>query len=819
MLPPGKWFSFGAAADCDIRLQQPQVSSHHGRIGAMRDGIVVEDTGSTNGTFVRGARVMDAVVAMDEEIGLGSYSVVVRDLVLLATGGDGAGPRKVRADTSGGAPVAEVPVRDVEVDARPLIIGRDSDCDIIVNDESVSGRHARVFRNAGRLVLEDLGSRNGTYVRPGGQGEWVSYRSTVIRRSDVVRVGKQGFKFRPADQERRAGARLDVQDVELTVTHRATGAPITLLNGVSFSVLDGEVVGILGPSGSGKTSLLNILAGFDKPTSGRVLVQGQVLHAADGLAPGMGALVGHAPQFDVAHELLTVEEAIRFSAKIRGPANWTDAEIEQRVAHAIADVDLTAWHSTPIGSDARKTLSGGQKKRVNIAMELVLAPPILLLDEPTSGLSAQDTMELMRLLRKLADGGRTIVLTIHQPSYAAFVQMDQVLVLEEGGHVAWFGPAALDSFEYFGVTDREPGALLERLPKKADAGQPGVWASRYAQSETRKKFVTGRAEQLASSPPSAWPIPPIRDAFARTVTLVTRNLRMKSQDWFFILLTLAVPLVISALFVGVIGAQVESGARTELSATVEHQYFVIMTILCCFFGALIASLEIVTEILILRRESRGGLGLGAYLASKAIVFALPSVIFPAMALGTIHLLASDVIGGSMLEQWMTLACAFFASACAGLFLSSVVASPQGVIILAVFYAIVQVVFSVFVPLHVAYDDKPRAPWLLAASAPMTARWALGGLVSTRDLCDLEVAAPTTASQVPASLEDKVKEIRFLRECRTGMYQDHGVRNAGTHAERTAPTNRQYAIFANLLLAALALVGAGVALTKRSKGTQ
>ncbi len=835
MLTPGKWYTIGAAPDCDMMVDAPQVSGHHARITLHGHGYLIEDTGSSNGLWLQGYRVPRAEAVDGDILGLGQFQIPVAELVAKASaksagaikaaptaqapaanpqakmgGHPGTGPDRT--------PPADLAIRDVEVAAKSLTIGRESDCDLIVADSAVSGRHARVFRNAGRLILEDLGSRNGTLVRIGGQGEWVSYRSCALRRQDVVRVGKEGFRFRLASTDHRPGARVDVQALELTVVHRATGAPMNLLNGVSFTALDGEVVGILGPSGSGKTSLLNVLAGFDAPTAGAVLIQGQPLHHQGNLADGMGALVGHAPQFDVAHELLTVQEAVRYSARLRGSAAWDAAEVERRVTQAIEDVGLSAKRSTPLGSETRKTLSGGQKKRVNIAMELVLDPPVLLLDEPTSGLSAHDTMELMTLLRRLADDGRTVILTIHQPSYAAFVQMDQVLLLEEGGHVAWFGPAALDSFDFFGVTDREPGALLERMPKKPDPAVPGELALRYRSSEVFGKLVQGRAEQLSAQPPQPWPLPPMPSAASRAATLVGRNLTMKLRDSFFLLLTFVVPAAVSALFVAVLGAQVEGSGRSVDGANVAHQYLVVLTIMTCFFGALAASLEIVSEIPILRRERRGGLGLGAYLMSKAVTYAIPALVFPAVALGTLHSLSGGVLRGEFLHQWTVLVPTFFAAACAGLLLSSLLASAQGVVIVAVFYAIVQVVFSVFVPLHVTYESPARAPWLQAASAPMTARWALAGLVSGADLCEVDAPATGNVKEALAAGQD-VKTLMFLKDCQERMYQDHGVRRAATSSERTDPDQRFRGIAANLALAVLALFGAGLALVRRSKGTQ
>lgn len=815
----GRWYVIGAAADCDVVVDAAPVSGRHAYLARSGTGYAIRDAGSRNGIFVRGERVEEGQVEAGDEIGLGSHRMRVDELVRQIDGKGAAGPKRptpVQAPQSGRANVV---ARELLVGEEPIVIGREDGLGVTLNEGGVSARHARVFRSGGRTIVEDLGSRNGTFVRHGGTGEWVNYRTCVLRRGDQIRIGGAVFEPKPTAVESHPGARLDVRDLQLTVTHRATGAPLNLLAGVSFTALDGEVVGILGPSGSGKTSLLNVLAGFDAPTAGEVLLQGQPLHAAGAVRPELGALVGHAPQFDVAHEHLTVREAIRASAQLRGDANWSAAEIEQRVQQAIAAVDLVAKAETQLGSETRKTLSGGQKKRVNIAMELVLDPPILLLDEPTSGLSAQDTMDLMRLLRRLAAQGRTIILTIHQPSYAAFVQMDQILVLEEGGHVAYFGPAAVDSFDYFGITDREPGALLEALPRKQSPEAPGVWSQRFEHSDVSERFVRGRRAALDSQRPSPWPSLQQPGGLTQLGTLLGRNLRLKFRDPFFLMLSFVVPPVVAALFVAVLGARVGPGdAGTHVAAQVAHQYLVVLTIMTCFFGALAASLEVVPELAILRRERRGGVSLGAYVGSKALTYLVPAVFFPALALGAIHGLDGDVLGGTFVQQWAVLASAFFASATAGLLFSSALASAQSVIVVAVFYAIVQVVFSVFVPLHITHGPDKRSGWLAAASVPMTARWTLGGLVSVRDLCDVEDDTSdetTLADKAATAAQNRL----FQRDCRRGFYQDHGILEAGSADDRKASEHRTHALASNGALALLALFGMAVALQGRSRGTQ
>ena len=818
MLGDNEILTIGASGECDIVVDQPQVSSRHAQLGCRNGTLFIEDLGSRNGLFVFGIRTSAAPVDTQAVIGLGTFSTTVAELVAARRPVQNLSPEIAATGPRASQPVALAAARDVQVPDGVLVIGREPDCGLVVAEGTVGGRHARVFRNAGRLILEDLGSRNGTWVRRAGEPNWESFKSAVLRRDDEVRVGTQVFRFRRPPVAEVAGARLDVQELTFTVTHKATGLPLTLLRDVSFSALAGEVVGILGPSGSGKTSLLNILAGFDVPSAGNVAVQGVPLFARGRVVPAVCCRVGHAPQFDVAHDALTVEEVVEYSARLRGPANWTDADIGGRVANSLQAVGLESKAKIAMGSEASKTLSGGQKKRVNIAMELVLDPPVLLLDEPTSGLSAHDTSELMRLLRTLADQGRTIILTIHQPSYSAFVQMDQVLMLEEGGHVGWFGPAALDSFEFFGVTDREPGALLEQLPRKTTPSEAGRWAQRYAVSDTKGQLVDGRARMLQEAPPPPLPALTQRGGVGQWATLLARNLTLKLRDRYFLALTVPVPALVAAIFAWVLGARLNSTATWSAErADLEHQYMLVLTIMACLFGALCAAMEIVTELPILRRERRGGVGIAAYVASKAATYALPALIFSAVAVGTLKALTGDVLQSSTVMLWLGMAPAFFAASCAGLLLSAAASSQQGVLVLAVFYTILQVVFAVFTPLHVTMGDAPRATSLQAASAPMSARWALTGLVTSSDLC-----SDDDGRELPTSLSDlaKLAEVKaFADRCQTGYYRDHGVEQVSNRDDRRAAKWSTKALVANLLLAGLALLGTGLILDRRSRGTQ
>ena len=267
-----------------------------------------------------------------------------------------------------------------------------------------------------------MGSMTGTFLVRDGQPKAEMIRYHVLKKDDRIRIGNTEFSFiRPESMVGDdPGQRIDVVNLSYSVRNNSNVGPpmVTLLHDINLTVLPGEVVGIMGPSGSGKTTLLNLIAGYRSPKvgEGSVRLNGVPIHSNGTLDTQMGRLIGHAPQFDVLHAQLTVEETLAYTARLRGPTHWSDSDIQNAIDQALRDVQLEDKRHIKVGSPEEKTLSGGQRKRVNIAMELVTGCKVLLLDEPTSGLSSHDSAELMQTLRNLADKGCAVILTIHQPA-------------------------------------------------------------------------------------------------------------------------------------------------------------------------------------------------------------------------------------------------------------------------------------------------------------------------------------------------------------------------------------------------------------------
>ena len=333
----------------------------------------------------------------------------------------------------------------VAIRGNAMVLGRDPQCDHVLDYPMVSWRHARITRDGASLFVEDLNSSNGTFVN----GERIRER-TAVKPGDVVGLGSYRFLLGTDGNFRQRDYRGDLTVEARGICVDAVGR--RLLEEVSLTIYPSEFVGLMGPSGAGKSTLMNVLNGYSPPRSGQVLINGRSLYRHFDEFRG---LIGFVPQDDIIHSELTVREALFYSARLRLPKDFTNRDIHKRIDDVLAQLGLSGIDDVLIGSPTRKGISGGQRKRVNLAMELLTDPSVLFLDEPTSGLSSEDTLIVMQVLRKLADSGKTILLTIHQPSLEAFSKLDNVVVVgkdagsSDAGRLAFYGPAYPDSIQFF----------------------------------------------------------------------------------------------------------------------------------------------------------------------------------------------------------------------------------------------------------------------------------------------------------------------------------------------------------------------------------
>ncbi len=394
---------------------------------------------------------------------------------------------------------------------------------------------------------------------------------------------------RPAHEaEAPAGGRVDA----LGVSRRVRGRQI--LRELSLSVEPGELVAIAGGSGAGKTTLLEILAGLQPPTAGEVRHDG--VPRGKRLRPD--SAVGYVPQDDIIHLELPLRRTLRYAALLRLPAGTSEPEAERIVDETLRDLDLADRADVPV-----RALSGGQRKRASIAVELLTRPRLFFLDEPTSGLDPSTAADVMRLLRRLSQRGVTVVLTTHEP--ACIQRCDRVVFLARDGHLAFAGsPAA--ARRYFGVD-----GLSEVYERLTGEHTPQIWARRFAESRVQSRSRAGSTEKTAAAAPSV----ARRTGTIRQWWLLTRrNVDVLFRNRLTLAILLGSPVLVTAMMATLFkrGAfDVESGADVGPAQIVFWIAFDGF-----FFGLTYGLLQIVGEMAVFRRERLAGLSVSSYVASK-----------------------------------------------------------------------------------------------------------------------------------------------------------------------------------------------------------
>jgi len=403
---------------------------------------------------------------------------------------------------------------------------------------------------------------------------------TTIERLDVLR--SEHVAKAPG------GVRVDAVDVSRRIGGRE------ILHKLSLSVEAGELVAIAGGSGAGKTTLLEILAGLQLPS------EGELRH--DGVARrsrvSAGSAIGYVPQDDIIHLEMPLRRTLRYAALLRLPAGTTASEAERIVDETLRDLDLADRADVPV-----RALSGGQRKRASIAVELLTRPRLFFLDEPTSGLDPSTAADVMRLLRRLSQRGITIVLTTHEP--AGIDQCDRVVFLARDGHLAFTGsPTA--ARRYFGVD-----SLSEVYERLAGEHTPQVWAERFADSRVRSKTRLGLTQRA---------VPAARSDVRRTGMvrqwwlLTRRNIDVLGRNRLTLAILLGSPVLVTAMMATLF----KRGAFDPGSAADVGPAQIVFWIAFdgFFFGLTYGLLQIVGEMAVFRRERLAGLSVGAYVASK-----------------------------------------------------------------------------------------------------------------------------------------------------------------------------------------------------------
>ncbi len=578
----------GRLAESDIQLDHPEISRYHCKLHWNGHDAQIEDLGSRRGTRLNGSVLPKGALAP-----LQSGDRIDVGPVALQFGSDGAVaaaapvPAPHAESATVGASIARVVMGGHEVSMIPLrdklVFGRASECEVSMNDAGVSRQHASIERSSTGFLVTDLRSRGGSFVN----GHRFERHELVI--GDQLQMGPFFFRFDGRQLVRtRGGAGVGIEGREVT---KRVGA-LTILDHVSLRIERGQFVCILGPSGSGKSTLLDAITGLRPATAGTVLYDGMDLVRE---YEHLRSMLGYVPQDDIVHPELTVRSALLYSAQLRLPAGTPQGEIEKLVDQTIIQLGLQERANISIGR-----LSGGQRKRVSVGVELLGRPSVLFLDEPTSGLDPAAEFKMMELLRHLADGGCTVVCTTHlmENVYLA----DKLFVIAEGKLVFSGGPQ--DAREHFGV--QKLTALYDRLSERpATEWQRDferVKAERGALEETGSAAIPTNA--TTSTGLSIPAVTPAKSSPALPI-LLRRQWSILTSDIKNFLILFGQPVVIGGLVAMV---------TNESSLCLFFAYLSAL-----WFGCSNSAQEIVKEIAIYRRERMVGLGRNSYLLSKFLL--------------------------------------------------------------------------------------------------------------------------------------------------------------------------------------------------------
>ncbi|MDI6694637.1 MAG: FHA domain-containing protein [Anaerolineales bacterium] len=676
----------GRAPDNDVVINHPAVSSHHLTLFISSGTMTVTDLKSTNGTQLNGQRIPPN---SPQPINFGDV-IRIGDLTgnWVTLGLESAAGEALRTLSLGKLDLSNL---------TSITIGRDPSAYLPLNHPTVSFHHAQIYKQNANLFIKDLDSTNGTFVN--GQ----RIRQSPLNSGDEIQIGPFKLVYDAQNQSlaqsMRLGHRIDAIKLGREVANHKM-----ILRDVSMTINPGEFVALVGGSGAGKSTLMKAMNGYEPANHGQMLLDAEPLYSKLDL---YRTQMGYVPQDDIIHRTLPVRVALWYAAKLRLP-DARPKEIEARIQEALRAVDMIEHADKPV-----RVLSGGQRKRVSIAVELLARPTLFFLDEPTSGLDPGLEKKMMYDLNRLADEGRTVVLVTH--ATANIEQCDHVAFLSQG-RLSYYGPPN-EALQFFNVRDfsdiylklsqeidgakgKPPPPELQPYynpkpgaPTKTTAGV--LWAEHYKRSPQFQKFVADRQSRLAGKGQAALAAaapPPrsrSRDSFLRqTFILARRQFDLIRFDWRTLFILLLMMPLIAFLFMSVSEKQDLTGRpgtaeqiRVELEKEVdvlikewekkpasergkledytEKNYTpvenaqTLVTMLALALtqgGTFIAAYEIVKERAIYRRERAVNLSAIAYVLSKIIILGIFALVQVASVLMIISLKVDTDLPGAIFKD-------------------------------------------------------------------------------------------------------------------------------------------------------------------------
>ena len=636
----------GSNTENNLVINDSGIQAHHARIfvSKLKD-VFIE---SVNG----------AAIALNGSVVKNPVCIKNGDWVVLGTT-----PYQISLETLSAS--AEIPsTKNVNKDAsidlatKSLItIGRTTQCDIAISSPLVSRLHAKLIKQPSGWFIEDCGSTNGTFINAQRiEG------SHALQSSDYVAIAAfeyifTGERFEISNDTGQIS--IEVQNLTKTVKDRGTGNQKKILQNISFTIESGEFVGIFGTSGSGKSTLLDALNGRRPASSGNILYNNLNLYEAFDL---FRTVIGYVPQQDIVHRNIMMQHALKYTAKLRLPADTSDREMDEYAAEAIEKVGLIEKANLLV--DTPVPLSGGQFKRVSLAIELVANPNVLFLDEVTSGLDAGTDKKMMRLFRSLADDKKTVICITHTLEN---IETCHLVVLLHQGRLVFFGPpqAVIGYFDIERLSD-----IYELLESEPAA----FWAEKYQVSSFYQLYVekrkTPEAKPHSHSKTSLQAQGSTKKFFdwQQSFTLMRRYVELLMSDKRNMLfLLLQAPLV--ALIIGLV---FEIEEKLPDRVPVERNIIFMLSLSVIWFGCINSVRELVKELPIYLRERSVNLAIAPYIVSKLIPLTAICFVQCFLLLAVLEFFIS--IPGDLFSRFIVLFAIATASTTMGLCVSAFVSS-------------------------------------------------------------------------------------------------------------------------------------------------
>ncbi len=692
---PEAVYTFGRSSDNSIVIDSEIVSGHHGEICISQGVFYIKDNNSSNGTYIAYGQQYTKAVS-GQYYGSDGNDMIIRLGTAKSINGMDSALMLYDSNSTSGT------WKSYELHAGDNSIGRAVNCDIRLNNVAVSRLHAGIRCINNDVYLFDNKSTNGVFVngikiqKPHKLGDKDIF--TILNTIFIYTGNKIFYKVKPE------GIALEIRGLNKEVP--AKNGKKTILDKVDCSIGANEFVAIIGGSGAGKTTLMTAMSGFDTAVTGDVYCNGINLREN---FQTLKNIIGFVPQQDIIYENITLRKMLYYTAKLKMPEDTSDAEIEVRIKDVLSMVELLEHQDTYI-----RRLSGGQKKRASIAVELLANPGLFFLDEPTSGLDPGTEQHLMNTLSRLSkEQEKTIIMVTHTTNNLHLC--DKVIIMGYGGRLCYCGkPEGIkDFFDTENIVE-----VYDKITADTKA-----WEIRF------KKSGINRLNN-ESCIDSGKEIKPRKvSSFNQLMVLVRRYITLIKNDMERLAMIFLQPVLIGLLMALV----AEKGIYEKMFET-RSILFALMSA-GIWMGLFNTIQEVYKERVILKREYMGNLKLPVYMLSKYIVQAFIAVVQAVILIAIFVVVKGTpecegvLISNAVIEMMVTLFVTIYVSASFGLLISAISKSGDRAMTIAPFILIIQLLFSGILFSLNGVTEK--------VSYLTFSRWSMEALGSTNGLNDLE----------------------------------------------------------------------------------